>query len=310
MKILITTSTFNRGSNPALDFLVSHGFEIIFNPFGRRLTEEEAIKLFDDDVVGVIAGVEPLTQSVFKSAKSLKVLSRAGTGMDNVDLSAAAAHGIYVCNTPNAPVAAVAELTIGLMLDLLRKISLADRNLRNGQWKPLMGNLLGEQIIGLIGCGRIGVATAQMLSGFGSEILICDPLYIGSEWRSVEMDELLSTANIVSLHVPYNKTTHHLINADCIMRMKRGALVINASRGEVVDEVALLDSLHSGHLAGAALDTFEQEPYTGPLVTMPQVVLTPHMGSYAEESRSRMEREATENLVRGLCEKGLLLSSF
>lgn len=306
MKILITTSSYDRANNPSLDVLAGGGFDIVLNPYGRRLTENEVMALLDDDVVGIIAGVEPLTRRVLAGGAALKVVSRAGIGLDSVDLAAAAELGILVSNTPNAPVAAVAELAVGLMLDLLRKISAADREVRMGRWMPLMGNLLGAQTVGLIGGGRIGSATMGLLQAFGSEVLVCDPLYSGDAACCVGIDDLLKSADIVSLHVPYGAATHHLIDAERMARMKRGALLVNTSRGGLVDEAALLDALQRGHLAGAALDTYEQEPYNGPLAAMSQVVLTAHMGSYAKESRSRMEREAAENLVAGLRSKGVL----
>lgn len=306
MKILISTSSYDTTNSPILEHLASNGFDCVLNPHGRRLTEAEVAELLTDDVVGMIAGVEPLTRRVLEGARSLKVISRAGIGMDSVDLSAAAELGILVDNTPNAPVAAVAELTVAMMLDLLRKVSASDRDLRAGKWKPLMGNLLGSQTVGLIGCGRIGTATARLLQAFGSSLLVCDPMYTGSEARRVDLDELLGASDVVSLHVPYGKATHHLINAERMACMKPGALLINTSRGGLIDEAALVESLQHGHLAGAGLDTYEQEPYNGPLTTMPQAVLTAHMGSYAKESRSRMEREAAENLAKGLRSKGLL----
>lgn len=306
MKILISTSSYDMGSSLILDDLVQRGFEIVLNPHGRRLTEAEVAELLDDDIVGMIAGVEPLTGRVLRGAKSLKVISRAGIGMDSVDQAAAAELGILVDNTPNAPVAAVAELTVAMILDLLRKVSASDRDLRAGKWKPLMGNLLGAQTVGLIGCGRIGTATLKILQAFGASLLVCDPVYAGNEARRVELDELLAIADVVSLHVPYNQNTHHLIDARCMALMKKGALLINTARGGLIDEAALFASLQNNHLAGAGLDTYEQEPYNGPLTALPQVVLTAHMGSYARESRSRMEREAAENLMNGLRRAGLL----
>lgn len=306
-KILISTSSFDADNNPALDALRSAGFDIVLNPHQRRLTEDEAAALLTADVVGMIAGVEPLTRRVLEGAPSLKVVSRAGIGLDSVDLDAAKALGIAVSNTPQAPVAAVAELTVGLMLDLLRNISAADRDLRAGIWKPRMGNLLGAQTVGLVGYGRIGRAAATLLKAFGANVLACDPLHVGDDdVAALGIDHLLAAADIVSLHLPYSATNHHLIDADRLAQMKRGALLVNTSRGGLVDETALAAALGSGHLAGAALDAFEEEPYRGPLAALPQMVLTAHMGSYAKESRSRMELEAAENLVAGLRGKGLL----
>lgn len=308
MKVLVTTSSFDLPGNPALQGLAAAGCQIVLNPYGRRLSEDEVAGLLDADVVGMVAGVEPLTRRVLAGASGLKFVSRAGIGMDSVDLAAAAELGIGVANTPNAPVPAVAELTIGLMLDLLRHIGAADRGIRAGQWKQTMGRLLGAQTVGLVGCGRIGLAVAQLAQAFGATVLAHDPAYAGSAPRAVALDELLSAADIVSLHMPYGPATHHIADAAFMARMKRGALLVNASRGGLVDEAALASALASGHLAGAGLDTFEQEPYNGPLAALPQVVLTAHMGSYAKECRSRMEREAAENLVAGLRRLGVVVA--
>jgi len=307
-KILISTSSFNVNANGYLDILQREGFEIDQNPYGRRLTESEVMELLHDDVVGLIAGVEPLTQAVIVSAKKLKVISRCGIGMDSVDSVAAKKHEIQVYNTPGAPVDAVAELSIALILSLLRKVVEADRNIRQGGWKPLMGNLLSCQTVGVIGYGRIGKRVSQLLQAFGSKVIVFDEQEVPDE-PGIEvypMNDVLRQADIVTLHVPYSSSTHHLIDHEKISRMKSGAILINSSRGGVIDEQALLSALQSGALAGAGLDAFEEEPYQGPLLKLPQVVLTAHMGSYAKEARMNMENEAAKNLLMGLRSKGIV----
>jgi D-3-phosphoglycerate dehydrogenase len=307
--ILITTSTFDTASSPALAGLAAAGFKIIVNPKKRRLTEAEVSDLLAEyAVVGMIAGVEPLTAAVLDRATGLKVISRCGIGLDSVDLTAAAARNIRVTNTPGAPVDAVAELTLALMLDLLRHVSETDRKLRQGEWQPLMGNLLRYQTVGLIGLGRIGSRVAQLVSAFGATVLACDPkpYTVPPNVRLCAMEELLSNSSIVSLHIPYAKSAANIIGARELAAMPEGSFLINAARGGLVDETALASALGSGHLAGAALDTFQTEPYTGPLRDIPQVLMTAHMGSYAKESRMVMESEAAENLVAGLISVGAL----
>ena len=307
-KIVISTSSFDIENNSAINSLKSKGFEIIVNPYGRRLTESEISSLLTDDVVGMIAGVEPLTRKALQASPGLKVLSRCGVGMDNVDLCACGESETWVCNTPNAPAMAVAELTVALMLDLLRKVSQADRNIRAKKWKPLMGNLLSCQTVGIIGYGRIGKRVCDILKGFGVRLLVHDKVRIACDqgFSTVSFEELLSTSDIISLHVPYESANHHLIDHDSIQNMKTGAFLINASRGGLIDESELYVALKSGKLAGAALDTFEQEPYAGPLSELPNVILTPHMGSYAKECRIQMELESAENLMKGLAVKGII----
>ena len=308
-KLLISTSSFDIQNNQILQNLQEQGFEIILNPYGRKLKETEVLELLTDDVIGIIAGVEPLTRKVLSSAKSLKIISRCGIGTDSVDLEAAAEMGILVHITPSAPVIAVAELTVSLILSTLRRTSEADRNLRQGNWKPLMGRLLASQVIGLVGYGRVGKRVGQLLGAFGAQTIaydICcgDSLFADTVCSS-SLDELLERATVITLHIPYSADNHHFADRNFISKMKFGSILVNASRGGLVDEEALYDALVSGHLAGAALDTFEEEPYSGQLITLPQVVLTPHMGSYAKEARIQMEQEAAQNLFDSLVEIGL-----
>lgn len=307
-KLLISTSSFDVKGNQILQKLQEQGFEIILNPYGRKLKEAEVLEFIRDDVVGMIAGVEPLTRNVLASAKSLKIISRCGIGTDNVDLEAAEEMNIPVHITPSAPVIAVAELTLSLILSTLRRTSEADRNLRQGTWKPLMGRLLGSQVIGLVGYGRVGKRVGQLLGAFGAQAIaydiFCESLFADTVCLPT-LDEVLQKASVVSLHIPYNSDNHHLVDREFISKMNAGSILINASRGGLVDEEALYDALVSGHLAGAALDTFEEEPYAGKLLSLPQVVLTPHMGSYAKEARIQMEQEASQNLFDSLVDLGL-----
>ncbi len=308
-QLLITTSSFDVASNPALARLEAAGYSIRLNPVGRRLSEDEAGKLLAaDGIVGMIAGVEPLTRKVLERAAGLRVISRCGIGLDSVDLGVAAERNIRVLNTPGAPVSAVAELTLGLMLNLLRRISEADRTMRQGTWKQIMGNLLAFQRVGVVGFGRIGRRVAELVHGFGAGVSVCDPaaVEVPAYATLCSFDELLAQADIVTLHLPYSEGLHHMIGERELGLMKQGAFLMNTARGGLIDEAALATALVSGHLAGAAVDTFETEPYAGPLTSVPQALLTAHMGSYAKESRIQMEREAADNLCRGLTDVGLL----
>jgi D-3-phosphoglycerate dehydrogenase len=277
------------------------------NPHGRRLSEDEVAELVATGVIAILAGLEPLTDRVLSNAKSLRVIARCGTGLDSVDLQAASRLGIDVFNTPDAPTQAVAELTIAHMLNSLRHISTTDSNMRSGKWTPTMGSLLATKTVGLIGVGRIGSAVAKLAQAFGARVIGFDPVV--SSHNSVELlslDEVFNQADIVSLHVPINDQTHHIVNASAISRMKPGSIVVNVSRGGLIDESALYDALKSQHLSGAALDCFEDEPYSGPLLQLPGVHVTAHMGSYARETRDLMEVEASTNLVNGLRKRGLI----
>ena len=306
-KVLITTSSFNLGNFAQAKSLHDAGISIEVNPHGRRLSEDEVADLVATDVIAILAGLEPLTDRVLSNAKSLRVIARCGTGLDSVDLQAASRLGIDVFNTPDAPTQAVAELTLAHMLNSLRHISTTDSNMRSGKWTPTMGSLLATKTVGLIGVGRIGSAVAKLAQAFGARVIGFDPVV--SSHNSVELlslDEVLNQADIVSLHVPINDQTHHIMNASAISRMKPGSIVVNVSRGGLIDESALHDALKSQHLSGAALDCFEDEPYSGPLLQIPGVHVTAHMGSYARETRDLMEVEASTNLVNGLRKRGLI----
>ena len=298
MKVAITTSSFAKDSSEPLDMLKSRGIEYVLNPHGRALSEDEAIEVLAG-CAGVAAGTEPLTERVFAALPELKVVSRCGVGMDNVDLVAAKARGIVVKNTPDGPTRAVAELTLGLAISLLREIPAMDRDIRAGIWKKRMGGLLENKKVGVIGLGRIGRATANLFQALGAQIAYSDPIVDSPDFARKELGSLLAWADIITVHAPPAKDGF-LLSAERLALMRPGAWLINAARGGIVDETALAELLSRKKLAGAALDVFAQEPYTGPLTGLNNVILTPHIGSYAKEARIRMEIDTIANLLDGL----------
>ena len=301
-KIAITTTSFAKFDNHPLQLLKDSGFEVVLNPYGRKLDAGEVVEL-TADTVGLIAGTEPLNKSVLEKLPLLKVISRCGVGMDNVDLEAATQLNIKVFNTPFGPTLAVAELTVGLILDLLRKTTLMDREMRAGIWKKRMGNLLCGKKIGIIGFGRIGQKTGELLRAFGCEIGYYDSVRIQGlkdlRVKRMELDELLRKNDIITIHVS-GKYEKSLLGVEELNMMKKGVWLVNVARGGAVDEEALLNALKDGRLAGAALDVFEKEPYNGPFKELDNVILTPHIGSYAKEARVEMEMQAAKNLIEGL----------
>lgn len=300
--VLITTSTFGEYSKEPIELLEKLGIKVIKNPLGRTLAENEVKGLLNDHKpVGLIAGIEPLTASVLANAKSLKVISRCGVGVNNIDIKAADTAGIKIFNTPDALTESVAELTIGLMLSIIRRICEADRNIRAGKWKKLMGRSLKEMTVGIIGCGRIGSCVAEYLKPFGCKIVGYDPVVPSHNViETIPLKKLIQKSDLITLHVPLNKDTNNIVNDIFIQKMKQDSFIVNVSRGEIIEEPSLLKGLNSGKIAGAALDTFAKEPYSGLLLNYDNVILTVHMGSYSKMARIKMEVQSVQNLLKGL----------
>jgi len=298
-RVFISTSSFAEHDALPLELLNDAGMYVQVNPYGRKLTPDECLTLYKD-IDGLIAGTEVLTAEVLKSARNLKVISRCGVGMDNIDLEMAGKQGIQIFNTPDGPTVAVAELTVGLMLALLRHVPRGDRDIRGGKWQKRMGNLLRGKKVGIIGFGRIGQKVAELVLGLGAQVVYCDPAINRTDYTPMSLDELLSQADIVSLHLSGGAKDTPLLGDRELRRMKQGSRLINCARGGVVDEEVLCQVLQEGWLSGAAMDVFEQEPYAGSLAKLDNVILTPHIGSYAIESRVDMEVQAARNLIEGL----------
>lgn len=299
MKIAVTTSSFAVFGDEPLRLLDEAGVEYVLNPHGRKLAPEETVALLAD-CDGVVAGTEDLSAAVLERLPNLKAVSRCGVGMDNVDLAFCEARGLAVRNTPFGPTLAVAELTLGLILDLLRNVTRMDRELRAGTWKKRMGGQLRGRRVGVVGFGRIGRAVADLLRPLGCELAYADPYPTCAETTRMELDDLLAWAEIVTLHCAKPEGPGALLGRERLARMPEGALLVNCGRGGLVDEAALYEALESGRLGGAAVDCFEKEPYAGPLADLPTTILTPHIGSYAREGRIQMETDAMRNLLEAL----------
>lgn len=305
-RVLITTVPFARFDRRPLDLLESAGIEYVQNPLGRRLKEEELAEMIGDFGI-LIGGTEPITAKVMASAPHLRLISRVGIGLDNVDLHVARIRGIQVTYTPDAPSPAVAEFTVGLMLAVLRDISGTDRNMHNGVWHRFMGRRLSKLTVGIVGVGRIGKGVIRhLVGGFpGVRILANDiqpDIAFGHahcvEW--VDKDTLYRESDLISLHLPLTPETRRLITVREIECMKPTTALINTSRGNMIDEHDLAVALRAGWLSGAAIDVFEHEPYLGELATVERCILTCHMGSMSQDCRYRMELEATEEVLRFL----------
>lgn len=304
-KALITTVPFGDKNRLPLELLEAAGVEYVINPVGRKLKEDELAEMVSDFDV-LIAGTEPITDKVMSQASCLKLISRVGIGLDSVDLLASERRGIHVSYTPDAPAPAVAELTVGLMLSLLRNVHVANSQLHNAQWQRHFGRRIPEVTIGVIGTGRIGSRVLRRLHAFGTPKILVNDINpdtklvpeLKLEWVSKE--DIYSNADVISLHVPLTAQTHNLIRQEHLEMMKPDALLINTSRGGIINEQDLANVMLTEHLGGAAIDVFEHEPYTGPLTKIERCLLTAHMGSMSIDCRTRMEIESTEEAVRFL----------
>jgi D-3-phosphoglycerate dehydrogenase len=265
--------------------------------------------------VAVIAGVETYDAATLQALPKLRCISRCGVGIDAIDVDAARRLGIAVLNTPDEVVEPVAQITLGMMLALARNFPEYGATLREGSWNRYTGFLLSEWTVGLVGFGRIGRAVERCLRPFGPKVVVSDPglrhedrLPAGVDL--VDLDALLSCADVVSLHAARPFSEGPLLARPQLERMKRGGRVINTARGYLVDEDALLNALNSGHLAGAALDVYGSEPYAGPLTKLPQVLCTPHIGTFTRASRLAMELKAATNLIDFLTRTGFLAAAM
>ena len=276
--------------------------EVVWNPHERKLTRAELLKLLPGSVA-VVASTEPYDAEVLDAAPGLRLIARTGVGLDSVDLRAAADREVWVTTTPDAPADSVAELTIGLLVSLARQVGQADRDLRAGRWVRRTGWLLRDRTIGIVGFGRIGSRVARLLRPFRCRVLASDidpaiaPLADELGVELLPLAKLAPRVDALTFHVPLTPETRGLVDADFLATLKPGALLLNTARGPVVQGAALLAALESGHLGGAALDVFEEEPYTGPLAAREDVLLTCHMGSCSDSGRRAMEMGAAEAVV-------------
>jgi len=255
-------------------------------------SEDELVRIIGDYDAIMVRSKPTVTRRVIEAAKKLKVIGRAGVGLDNVDVDAARQRGVVVVNSPEASSISVAEHTFALILSLLRHIPKADRTMREGKWeKKLVGNELYGKRLGIIGFGRIGKEVALRAGAFGMTVVAHDPAMTSEDIREynatlVDLGELLRTSDIVSLHVPALPSTRDLINAKTISLMKPTSFLINASRGHAIDEEALCAAIRDRRIAGAALDVYKKEPLeNSPLLNLENVVLTPHLGANTDEAQ-------------------------
>lgn len=293
-KVLVSATTFGKNDHSLIASLTEQVGEVILNETGKPYKATQLADLLHG-VDGFIAGLDEINETALVGADRLKVISRYGIGIDNVDLEYARKKKIVVTNTPGANAASVAELAIGLMLSLLRNIPEAIVTTKKGEWQRFNGFTLVGKTVGIIGFGTIGRELARRLVGFQCNLLAYDP-YLAPESATelgvklLPLEDVLSRSDVVSLHLPVTQETRKLVNLTFLSSMKPGSYLVNTARGDIVDEGALLEALQSGQISGAALDVFTEEPpdVSNPLFSNPKVLLTPHMAAHTDGSTNAM----------------------
>ena len=291
--------------NPILkDVLEKNGLKVTYEP---EITLEQIAEKIGNFQVVVVRSRTKLSRELVEKADKCQIIARVGVGLDNIDQDAAKKKNIRVINAVEGAITAVSELVIGLMLSMAREIPRADREIRNGNWikKELMGSELQGKYLGIIGLGNIGKRLGKLAKSLHMNIIGYDVVPIDDEFSKevglmkADLDTLLSSADYISLHVPLLESTHHMINAEKLKMMKNTARIINTSRGGVIDEEALYNSLKGGNIAGAALDVFEVEPATeNKLITLPNFVATPHMGAQTKEAQLLAANVIAEKIIQ------------
>lgn len=283
--------------------LVENGFTLVENNRSTPWTAADLTPLLSTASASV-CGVEVFDRDIIAAAPGLKIISRLGVGLDNIDLAEARSRGVHVVNAPGGNAIAVAELALGLLLSVLRQIPSMNDNIRTGTWDRYVGSELGGKSIGLIGFGATAQVLARRLTGFDVTIVAYDPFgdsALADELgvRLVSLAEAVTDVDVVSVHAPHLPATHHLVNADLLASMREGTVLINTSRGGLVDEAALVAALQSGHIAGAGLDVFEVEPVsaTNPLLAFPNVVATTHAAADSLEAYHRIGLSTAQAIV-------------
>lgn len=301
-KVLITSRSFGKIGDSARNILRSAGIEITNISVGFDQAEfERIIPEFD----ALIIGAHDFSEADMERCPNLKIICKHGVGLDNIHLNKARELGIAVCNAPGTNSNAVADLALGLMLSVSRKISHSAGLVRQGVWKSHIGEDVCGKTLGLLGFGAIAKGVARRARGFGMKILAYDPFVaqLPEEFAGwvelVSKENVISACDFLSVHIPLTPETKNSISAAELAQMKQGAYVINTARGGIVDEAALYDALVSGHLNGAAMDVVESEPMTAdhPLLSLDNVVVTPHIGMYSKEAINAVSLICAENVV-------------
>jgi D-3-phosphoglycerate dehydrogenase len=299
-KVLITDGLSDKGIS-----ILSSAAQVDNKP---DISADDLLKVAGEYDAMVVRGRTKVTPAVFDVAKKLKVVGRAGVGVDNIDLTAARGHGVTVVNAPKSTSLAVAELALGMMFALARMVPKADATMKQGQWikKQLEGIELNGKTLGIVGIGNIGTALAQRATGLGMKVLGYDSLVTPEDIKKrgaepVALADLYAKSDFISFHLPLTPESKGMVNGQALAQMKRGVRIVDAARGGIIDETALLAAIESGQVAAAALDVFATEPPgLTALVAHPKVVATPHIGAQTEEAQDRAAEDIASEVLTAL----------
>ena len=294
MKVAVGASSFGDAAPEVMEMLEKRGIEVVKNPYGRKMTQEEIIEHLQG-AEGLLAGLEPLNEEVFRACPDLKAIARIGIGMDNVDKEAANRHGIKVSNTPEGPTAAVAEMTLTALLAICHNLIPANADVHGGVWKKRIGKSIQGLKVLVVGYGHIGRKTSALLEGMGAEIMIYDKYQPEVSTHSLEQG--IAEADVITLHASGRE---EIFSEMSISRMKDGVILLNSARGSLINEQALYNALKSGKVAAFWGDALWTEPYEGMIRECENALLTPHICTYTHTCRASMERQAVENLLGDL----------
>ncbi len=305
--ILITASHFQTLCRDAIRLLEENGHHVILNDHDMPYYSFDELAVWAPKIHGAIIGMDQWNEQLFALAPQLKILARFGVGVDNIDLDAAKRHGIQVVNARGMNANAVAEMAMAMILNCLRNVPMLAGKLEQGEWCRAVGHELSGRTVGLLGFGDIGSRVAKMLSGFNVRLLAYDP-YPNREKAAAlhvtlsDMDTVIAQSDILSIHMPSIPATRHTMNRETFRKMKQGAYFINTARGALVDTQALVEAVSSGHLAGAALDVYEQEPLSpdAPVLHTPGIQCTPHTGAETAETYSNISMMAAQAVIDSL----------
>ena len=301
-KILVTPRSLTKGGDPALELLTRDGYELVFTTPGEIPGKDELNRLLPG-CSGYLAGVEPIPAAVLETAVDLKVISRNGTGINNIDIRTAQRLGIKIMRAEGANARGVAELTLGVILALIRSLPFSDTGMKSGLWQRRKGLELYGRTLGLIGCGRVGQLVSQMALAFGMYVMAYDAFpnknFAPSlKFQFTKLENIFTSSDIISFHCPEQEEGRAILDCESIHLLRSGVFLVNTARASLIDEACVLEGINDGRIAGLALDVYEHEPpSTSPLLSHDRVIATPHIGGYTTESVARATLAAVENLL-------------